>query len=155
LHELEGLPGDVAVSWSCLIVDCLDHLCGISDAVVLFLNPAAGGSKILGVHVHHMLFGILFMCLGGVPAVLLRSEDRLKFLAVCVFGVGLGLALDEWILFVLRETAPNTPYLSPLSLAGAFVLVALACGYTAFVWRFLVNRQASSSNPEKKEGETQ
>ena len=107
----------------------------------LFLNPAAGGSRVLGVHVHHLLVGIVLVCIGGVPAALLRSEDFLKSAAISVFGVGIGLALDEWVLFVIRETAPDTPYMSASSLVGALLLIALVCGYAVLVCRFVVKRE--------------
>ena len=107
----------------------------------LFLIPTVGGSKVLGVHVHHLLVGIIVACIGGVPAVLLRSEDFLKSAAVCVFGIGLGLALDEWLLLVIRDAAPDTPYMSASSLAGALLLVALVCVYTVLVSRFLSKRE--------------
>ena len=109
--------------------------------LLLFLNPGAGGSTVLGVRVHHLLIGIVLVSIGGVSAVLLRSEAFLKSIAVCVFGAGLGLALDEWVLFVLRETAPDTPYLSTLSLAGALLFVILVCGYTVLVYQFVVRQQ--------------
>jgi hypothetical protein len=117
----------------------------------LFLNPGAGGSTVLGVHVHHLLVGILLVCIGGVPAVLLRSDDFLKAIATSVFGLGIGLALDEWVLFVLRETAPETPYMNASSLAGAVLLVALVCGYVILVGRFLVGREQRTKRNEEKE----
>ena len=107
----------------------------------LFLNPGAGGSTVLGVHVHHLLVGIVLISIGGVPAVLLRSEAILKSIAICVFGVGLGLALDEWVLFVLRETASDTPYTSALSLVGALLFVILVCGYTVLAYRFVARQE--------------
>jgi hypothetical protein len=107
----------------------------------LFLNPGAGGSTILGVHVHHLLVGIMLVCIGGVPAVLLRSDEFLKSVATFLFGFGIGLALDDWVLFVIRETAPDTPYMTASSLVGAILLVALVCGYVVLVCHLLVNRE--------------
>jgi hypothetical protein len=101
----------------------------------LFLFPAAGGSPIPGVHIHHLLIGILLACIGGIPAVLLRSEGLTKAIAVAVFGVGLGLSLDEWVLFVIRETAPDAPYMSPWSVVGAAISVGLLITYTRVVGR--------------------
>ena len=118
----------------------------------LFLNPGAGGSTVLGVHVHHLLVGIVLVCIGGVPAVLLRSDDFLTTVATSVFGLGIGLALDEWVLFVIRETAPDAPYMSASSLAGAIVLVALVCGYVFLVGRFLVKREQRTKRNEGQEG---
>jgi hypothetical protein len=118
----------------------------------LFLNPGAGGSTVLGVHIHHLLVGIVLVCIGGVPAVLLRSDDLLKSVGTSVFGLGIGLALDEWVLFVIRETAPDTPYMSASSLAGAILLVALVSGYVVLVGRFLLKPGQRMKRNEGQEG---
>jgi len=109
--------------------------------LLLLVFPEAGGQPLLGVHIHHLLIGILLICIGGIPAVLLRSQRTLKSLAVVVFGVGLGLALDEWVLFVIRETAPDAPYMTPGSVAGSAILVALVVLYAFAVGSFAASRQ--------------
>jgi len=102
----------------------------------LLVVPEAGGSPIFGVHVHHLLIGILLVCIGGIPAVLLRADSTMRSVAVAVLGVGLGLALDEWVLFVIREAAPNAPYMNPQSVAGAVIMVVLLIVYTVAIDRF-------------------
>ena len=96
----------------------------------------------LGVHVHHLLIGILLICIGGIPAVLLRSQGPRKSLAVAVFGFGIGLALDEWLLFVIRETAPDAPYMTPWSVAGAAIFVGAVVVYTFVVASFAAARSS-------------
>jgi hypothetical protein len=113
----------------------------IFTRLLLLVIPEAGGSPILGVHIHHLLTGILLMCIGGVPAALLRSEGSLKTRAVAIFGFGLGLALDEWVLFVLRESAPDTPYMAFWSVAGAAILVSAFIAYTLAVARLAAARK--------------
>lgn len=100
----------------------------------LFLVPQGGGVTVFGTHVHHLLTGVLLIALGGIPAVI-RPDTWVGTASVCVFGFGLGLALDEWLLFVVRETAPATPYLSPVSLVGGLALVLLASTYAVLVYR--------------------
>jgi hypothetical protein len=113
----------------------------ILTRLLLFVFPGVGGSPILGVHIHHLLIGILLVCIGGIPAALLRSEGSMKSLAVAVFGVGLGLSLDEWALFVIRETVPDAPYMTPWSVAGAGILIGLVVVYTFVVGRFAAIRK--------------
>lgn len=108
--------------------------------LLLLFFPEAGGSPLLGVHIHHLLIGILLICIGGIPAVLLRSQGALKSLAVAVFGVGIGLALDEWLLFVIRETAPEAPYMTTWSVAGAAILVGVVVVYTFAIGKFAATR---------------
>ena len=110
--------------------------------LLLLVFPEAGGSPMFGVHVHHLLIGILLVCIGGIPAALLPAQGPLKSLAIAVFGFGLGLALDEWVLFVIRETAPDAPYMTPGSVAGAAILVALVVVYTFVVGRYAAARKA-------------
>ena len=101
--------------------------------ILLYLAPGVGGTQIAGVHVHHLLSGIVLIVLGGVPAVLLQSRSVLRSASVVGFGSGLGLALDEWLLFVVRESNPETPYMSAVSLLGAAVIVSLASAYALLV----------------------
>jgi hypothetical protein len=114
----------------------------ILTRLLLLVFPEAPGTAALGVHIHHLLIGILLICVGGIPAVLLRSQGTLKSLAVAVFGVGIGLALDEWLLFVIRETAPDAPYMTPWSVAGAAIFVGVVIVYTFVVGRFAAARSA-------------
>ena len=115
----------------------------ILTRLLLLVFPGSGGSPILGVHIHHLLMGILLICVGGIPAVLIRPGGLLKTLSVAAFGFGLGLALDEWVLFVLREAAPDTPYMAPWSVAGAAIMISLFVAYTLAVNRFAAARKQS------------
>jgi len=105
----------------------------VSVRLLLLLAPGVGGTEVAGVHVHHLLTGILLIVLGGVPAVLMQSRPVFRSASVVVFGLGLGLALDEWLLFVVREANPDTPYMSTVSLLGAALGVVLASAYTLLV----------------------
>lgn len=104
-----------------------------SVRLLLYIVPGVGGSRVAGFHVHHLLVGILLVVLGGIPAVLLAGPRRSRSVAIVVFGLGLGLALDEWVLFVLREASPATAYSSPGSVAGAAVLTTLTVLYALVI----------------------
>jgi len=57
-----------------------------------------------GHHIHHVVFGVVFMCIGGIGA--LALPDR-ALVASCIFGsifgIGVALVLDEFALILNLE----------------------------------------------------
>ena len=49
-------------------------------------------------------------------------------LALIAFGIGLGMALDEWV-YLIATDGTNASYLLPVSFWGGVIVVALACLY--------------------------
>lgn len=128
-----------------------------SVRVVLYVVPGVGGSQVAGYHVHHLLIGILLVVLGGVPAILIEAPGSARSAAIVAFGLGLGLALDEWVLFVLREASPGTAYSSRGSVLGACVLTILTVLY-AFLIRIRGSRRdapgpdgPAAADPERRQ----
>ncbi len=90
-------------------------------------------------NIHHLFTGLLFITLGGVPLAILRGRSWILELAMISFGVGLSLALDEWV-YLIATDGSDESYLSPVSLWGAVVMLGLACIYVLGIWaafRFL------------------
>ncbi len=81
-----------------------------------------------GYNIHHLYTGLLLITLGGLPLALFRGASRWLDLAAVVFGVGLSLALDEWV-YLLVTDGSNASYLLPVSFWGGLGMIALACGY--------------------------
>src|SRR5215218_8512888 len=48
-------------------------------------------------NVHHLFTGLLLIAAGGIPLAVFRGSTRRLDLALIVFGIGLGMALDEWV----------------------------------------------------------
>jgi hypothetical protein len=105
----------------------------LSVRLLLYAAPGVGGSGLAGIHVHHLLLGILIVILGGVPAIVITERGKPRSIARAVFGAGLGLAIDEWVLFVLRDADPQTPYASLGSVLGAAMLSLVTAGYVLLV----------------------
>lgn len=85
-------------------------------------NVAPGGR-----HIHHVVFGLVFMCVGGVGG--LAIEDGTSAwagVAAGVFGVGTALVLDEFAL-VLHLQDVYWSEQGRLSVEVVFVTIAL-CG---------------------------
>lgn len=79
-------------------------------------------------NVHHLYTGLLLVALGGIPLAVVVDRPRLRVVATAVFGVGLAMALDEWVYLIVTD-GTDASYLLPASLWGGVVMVALACAY--------------------------
>jgi hypothetical protein len=86
-----------------------------------------------GVHVHHVVFGLVFMCVGGVGG--LAAQDTRSgwaAAAAALLGVGVALVLDEFALVLHLEDV----YWSEegrLSVEVVFIAAAL-CGLALLGW---------------------
>jgi hypothetical protein len=56
-----------------------------------------------GVHVHHLVFGIFMMLIGGTLGFALTSQSPWVQLSALVFGIGGGLTFDEFALWLHLE----------------------------------------------------
>ena len=56
-----------------------------------------------GLHVHHLVFGILLMILTGFFAFALEPDSPWLEILAAGFGIGCGLTLDEWALILHLE----------------------------------------------------
>ncbi len=80
-------------------------------------------------NIHHLFTGLVLIVAGGIPLALFRGSSRRLDVALVVFGIGLGLALDEWV-YLIATDGSNASYLLPVSFRGGLVAVGLAVGYT-------------------------
>lgn len=102
----------------------------------LFLHTFPNADLNVGrYNIHHLFTGLILITLGGIPLALFQGEGRLLDLAALVFGVGLSLALDEWV-YLIATDGTNASYLLPVSFWGGVVMIALASGYAGVLyWR--------------------
>jgi hypothetical protein len=56
-----------------------------------------------GVHVHHLVFGIVTMMIAGTVAFVALGESPYTEICALVFGVGMGLTIDEFALWVYLD----------------------------------------------------
>ena len=93
----------------------------------LYVEPNAD-FNVAGYNIHHLYTGLLLITLGGLPLALFQGTSRWLDLSAVVFGVGLSLALDEWVYLIVTDGS-NASYLLPVSFWGGLGMIALACGY--------------------------
>jgi hypothetical protein len=56
-----------------------------------------------GLHIHHMVFGIFLMLIGGTLGFAFTKQDPWVEIAAVAFGIGAGLTFDEFALWVHLE----------------------------------------------------
>ena len=107
----------------------------------LYLSPDTD-LNVGAYNIHHLFTGLLFITLGGIPLVLFQGEGRLLDMATLVFGMGLSLALDEWVYLIVTDGS-NASYLLPFSFWGGVVMVGLAGVYIGVLYRIGRRRDIS------------
>lgn len=95
--------------------------------ISLHLSPDAD-FNVGGYNIHHLFTGLVLIALGGIPLAIFRGSTRRLDAALILFGVGLGMALDEWV-YLIATDGSNASYLLPVSFWGGVVVVGLACLY--------------------------
>jgi len=95
--------------------------------VWLFFYPNAD-FNVAGYNIHHLYTGLLLATIGCIPLILFSNPGRILDLATAIFGIGLSLALDEWV-YLIATDGSNVSYLLPISLWGGVILVGVTCVY--------------------------
>jgi hypothetical protein len=89
---------------------------------------------VAGYNIHHLFTGLLIVTACGIPLVLGVRSVKLAEWLTAGFGVGLSLALDEWV-YLIATDGSNTSYLVPVSFWGGVIVVGGALLYTAILGR--------------------
>lgn len=106
---------------------------------------------VAGYNVHHLFTGLVLVVLGGVPLALFHRGGRWRDAAIACFGVGLGLALDEWV-YLIATDGSNASYLLPVSVWGAVVALGLAAAYVVALVVLGRRRGREASSAEERRG---
>ena len=79
-------------------------------------------------NIHHLYSGLVLIVLGGLPLAMFHGQSRFLDGAALVFGVGLSMALDEWV-YLIATDGSNASYLLPVSFWGGVIAIGVACLY--------------------------
>ncbi|MFV2179657.1 hypothetical protein ACFHW2_23930 [Actinomadura sp. LOL_016] len=100
-----------------------------------------------GHHIHHVVFGLVFMCVGGIGGLLVEDGSSAAAAALAgVFGVGTALVLDEFALVLHLKDVYWTQQ-GQLSVEVVFIAIAL-CGLA------LLGLRPLGIGDERGEGDT-
>src|ERR1051325_11140343 len=113
--------------------------------LLLHLSPDSD-FNVGGHNIHHLFTGLLLITCCGIPLVVLRGNNRWLDGAAAGFGVGLALALDEWVYLIVTDGS-NASYLLPVSLWGGVVMIGLACLVLLAVWKAVSRGGRSKDEP--------
>jgi hypothetical protein len=108
------------------------------------LSPNAD-FNVAGYNIHHLFTGLLLIVVGGIPLALFPGRSRGLDLAALTFGIGLSLALDEWVYLIVTD-GTNASYLLPVSFHGGIIAVGLAVAYVAILYMLSRDKQPPSNS---------
>ena len=100
--------------------------------VWLYFYPNAD-FNVAGYNIHHLYTGLLLIVIGGIPLIIFSGTGRILDLATVIFGIGLSLALDEWV-YLIATDGSNMSYLLPVSLWGGIILIGLTSLYIGLLY---------------------
>jgi hypothetical protein len=113
-------------------------------ALRLFLHLFPSTNLVVGTYnIHHLFLGLLFVTFGGLPLVIFEGDSRRLDVASIAFGVGLSMALDEWVYLIVTDGSDKS-YLLPVSFWGGVVMIIMALGYALTM--IIVARRCKHAN---------
>lgn len=95
--------------------------------LTLSLSPDSD-FNVAGYNIHHLFTGLVLISAGGIPLAIFPVQSHFMTAARITFGIGLGMALDEWV-YLIATDGTNADYLLPASFWGGVVAIAAACLY--------------------------
>ena len=106
---------------------------GVFVVLRISLHMSPNSNFIIGAYnIHHLFTGLVLIMLGGVPLAISHLGKKLGLLATSIFGLGLGMALDEWV-YLITTDGSDESYLLPISLWGGVAAIAVAIGYAVLL----------------------
>lgn len=100
----------------------------------LYFYPNAD-FNVLGHNIHHLYTGLILIVATGIPLAIYTLEGFTSYVIVIIFGIGLSLAIDEWV-YLIATDGSNISYFLPVSFWGGLILVLLTALYIGFLYYF-------------------
>lgn len=87
-------------------------------------------------NIHHLYTGLLLIVLGGIPLMIFNGNNLLVDFASILAGIGLSMALDQWIYLIVTDGS-DLAYLLPVSFWGGLFMISCAAIYIAILMIFI------------------
>ncbi len=123
-EHLRGRPVEASLAAT---IAYFATLAAARAVATLARGDSAGYVSIAGVHIHHLVFGVVALLIAG----LLALDEVWRMGRAVLFGIGAALVLDEFALLVFLKDVYWLPQ-------GAISVAALVVGLAALVvnmWR--------------------
>jgi len=102
--------------------------------VSLYISPNSN-FDIGQYNIHHLYTGILVLTIAIIPLLLSECKTKLSDALIIVFGIGLSMALDEWV-YLIATDGSDASYLTPVSFWGGVIVTGLTVLYILGIWFF-------------------
>ena len=102
--------------------------------VSLYISPNAN-FDVAGFNIHHLFTGIIVLSFAIVPLLLTECKTGLSDALIIIFGIGLSMALDEWV-YLIATDGSDAAYLTPVSFWGGVIVTGLVILYILGIWLF-------------------
>ena len=102
--------------------------------VSLYISPNSN-FDIGQYNIHHLYTGILVLTIAIIPLLLSECKTKLSDALIIVFGIGLSMALDEWV-YLIATDGSDASYLTPVSFWGGVIVTGLTVLYIMGIWFF-------------------
>ena len=101
----------------------------------LYISPGTN-LDILGYNIHHLYTGLVLIVIAAIPLIIFKADNNFLNCATVLFGVGLSLALDEWV-YLITTDGSDSSYWLPISVWGGIIAILMTLVYTFLTVFFL------------------
>jgi len=108
--------------------------------VSLYISPNSN-FDIGQYNIHHLFTGLVVLTIAVIPLMLSECKTKLSDGLIIMFGIGLSMALDEFV-YLIATDGSDASYLLPVSLWGGVIVIGLTVLYILGVWLFTRRCQA-------------
>ncbi len=100
----------------------------------LYFYPNAD-FDVLGYNIHHLYTGLVLIIFAGIPLIICSLDGLISHLTIIIFGIGLSLAIDEWV-YLIATDGENSSYFLPVSFWGGLIFIGITIIYIGFLYLF-------------------
>lgn len=100
----------------------------------LYFYPNAD-FDVWGYNIHHLYTGLILIIFAGIPLIICSLDGFISHLTIIIFGIGLCLAIDEWV-YLIATDGENNSYFLPVSFWGGLIFVGITIIYIGFLYLF-------------------